>query len=162
MGLLTALVAIATMVIKIPTPIGYVNIGDSMVFLSAILFGPVAGLLAGGLGSAIADILLGCAAWAPWTLAIKGLEGFLVGLLAHRSYHQASTNGWIVRLVLVCCLGGAIMVAGYWLSYGIMTGNLTAGTVEVPFNIVQAAVSVVLAVTVAAALKRSGITRRQQ
>lgn len=55
---------------------GYVNIGDTVVLLSGVLFGPLTGLAAGGLGSALADLLLGYGFWAPWTLLIKGLEGW--------------------------------------------------------------------------------------
>lgn len=46
MGLLVALTCIATMIIQIPIPAtqGYVNIGDSIVLISAIFFGPQVGL----------------------------------------------------------------------------------------------------------------------
>ena len=42
-GLMIALVCIATMVIQIPIPMtdGYVNIGDSIIFVTSILFGPI-------------------------------------------------------------------------------------------------------------------------
>lgn len=51
-----ALVCITTMVIQIPIPMteGYVNIGDSIIFVASILFGPIPGMIAGGLGSALA------------------------------------------------------------------------------------------------------------
>jgi uncharacterized membrane protein len=41
LGLLIALVAVSTMVIKIPTIAtqGYIHLGDSMIFLAAIMFG---------------------------------------------------------------------------------------------------------------------------
>jgi len=57
-GLLTALVCVATMVIKIPTPTnGYVNIGDAMVLISGWLLGPAYGFFAAGGGSALADLI---------------------------------------------------------------------------------------------------------
>lgn len=153
-ALFTALVALATMAIKVPTPVGYVNIGDSMVFLSALLLGPTTGMIAGGLGSAIADILLAFGAWAPWTLVIKGIEGLIVGWAAHRRYKDSNTDKWLQTVILSCIIGGAWMVVGYWLSYSVITGSLAAGAVEIPFNAVQALVSIVLGTAVAAALRR--------
>ena len=72
-GLMISLVCIATMVIQIPIPIteGYINIGDSIIFISSILFGPVIGMIAGGLGSFLADILTGYSHWALFTLIIN-------------------------------------------------------------------------------------------
>ena len=47
----------------------------------ALLFGRRAGATAGGLGSAMADLLGGYPHWAPFTLIIKGIEGYVVGAL---------------------------------------------------------------------------------
>ena len=52
-----ALTCIATMLIQIPIPLGYAHLGDSVILITAYLFGPVVGALAGGIGSAMADIL---------------------------------------------------------------------------------------------------------
>ncbi|MDX9762690.1 MAG: ECF transporter S component, partial [Desulfomonilia bacterium] len=57
LALFIALVAVSTMIIRIPVPQtnGYMNLGDSMVLLAALFFGPVGGFIAGGIGSALAD-----------------------------------------------------------------------------------------------------------
>ncbi|HEY8497562.1 MAG TPA: ECF transporter S component, partial [Limnochordales bacterium] len=70
-----ALVAAATMFVQIPMPAGqgYANVGDAVIFVFAALFGPTVGLAAGGIGSALADVLTGYAVWAPFTLVIKGV-----------------------------------------------------------------------------------------
>jgi uncharacterized membrane protein len=70
LGLLIALVAVSTMVIKIPTIAtqGYIHLGDSMIFLAAIMFGKRKGAIAGGLGSAMADLLLAYTHWVLPTL----------------------------------------------------------------------------------------------
>ncbi len=80
LGLFIALVAVSTMIVRVPIPqtTGYMNLGDSMVLLSASFFGPVGGFIAGGIGSALADILGGYPQWALWTLIIKGIEALLV------------------------------------------------------------------------------------
>ena len=54
MALFTALVAIATFIIQVPSPAGqgYINVGDTMIFVCAALFGPLFSFVAGGLGAA--------------------------------------------------------------------------------------------------------------
>ena len=51
-----ALTCVATMVVQIPIPLGYAHLGDSVILICAFFFGPVVGALAGGIGSAMADI----------------------------------------------------------------------------------------------------------
>ena len=50
-----------------------------MIFLSVLLLGKKGGALAAGLGSALADVLGGYAAYAPWTLLIKALMAIIMG-----------------------------------------------------------------------------------
>ncbi|MEZ4572970.1 MAG: ECF transporter S component [Thermomicrobiales bacterium] len=57
-------------------PGGFVHMGDIAVFVTAILFSPIVALVAGGLGTSLADVSLGYGAWAPGTLVIHGLRGF--------------------------------------------------------------------------------------
>lgn len=88
-------------------PGGYVHMGDVAIFVTGILFGPLVGLVAGGLGTALADVSLGYGAWAPGTLVIHGLQGFAIGLIAWRTD--------IRRMVIAAIVGGAILVVGYFL-----------------------------------------------
>lgn len=82
-GLMTALVTVATMAIAVPVPFtnGYIHMGDSMIFLSVLILGWKHGAFASGVGSALADILLGYVHWAPWTLCIKGFMAVVMGLM---------------------------------------------------------------------------------
>ena len=84
MAIMSALVAVGTLVIRIPNPMGgYFNIGDVMIFVSALAFSPFVGGFAGGLGSAIAD-LIGFPVFALPTLIIKGLEGLIASLVTNK------------------------------------------------------------------------------
>ena len=58
-ALFAALACVATMSIKIPTPgtSGYIHPGDAIVILAGVVLGPAWGFLAGGIGSAMADLL---------------------------------------------------------------------------------------------------------
>lgn len=84
-GLLIALVVVSTSIIHIPVPFteGYIHGGDSIIFISGILFGWQFGLVAGGLGSALADTILGYTHWALPTLIIKGIMGAMIGFISN-------------------------------------------------------------------------------
>jgi uncharacterized membrane protein len=85
-GVFTALVCVATIsfTVYVPSTRGYFNIGETMVYTAALLFGPLVGAFAGGVGSMLADLVLGYYYYAPATLLVKGLEGFIVGLLSQK------------------------------------------------------------------------------
>jgi len=133
-----ALVTIGTMVIRIPTPAtkGYINVGDSFIFLSSALFGSLMGFIAGGIGSALADLLSGYAYWAPWTFIIKGIEGLIVGLM-----YKKYTNEYLRIVFLI--IGALWMVLGYYIAGGVMYGFKTS-LVDVPSNLVQGFASIII------------------
>lgn len=124
-SIFSALVFAATL-ISIQTPItkGYFNLGESMVYTSAIIGGPIIGGLAGGIGSAFADLYLGYSYYAPGTLAIKGLEGAIVGLLYFKLSRYSRESLRRLALPLAVFVGGAIVLAGAIL-YGAIYGGDT-------------------------------------
>ena len=144
MALFTALVTVATMVVRIPIPQtnGYMNLGDSMVLLCGIFFGPWLGLIAGGVGSMLADVIGGYAQWAPWTLAIKGLEAAIAALIF--KLLKAPRGHVSLRLGLSFLLAVSWMVLGYYAAECLMY-DPKAALAEVPANLIQAGGSLVLA-----------------
>ncbi|NPV88903.1 ECF transporter S component [Coprothermobacteraceae bacterium] len=133
-ALAAAFVAVATMLIRIPTPMtrGYINLGDIAVVALAMVLGRRLGWLAGGLGSALADILGGYLHWAPWTFLIKGLEGYVVSQSDVKAKFHWS---WIV--------GPVLMVAGYFLVEVFMYG-WAAAVAELPGNGMQALSAIIV------------------
>lgn len=110
----TALVAVATMIftISIPATNGYFNIGETIIYVTAILFGPYVGGIAGGVGAAISDILLAPVYW-PGTLITKGLEGAIVGFLSKKVVKAGSKLKWrTFTLVLGCTTGILLIIIG--------------------------------------------------
>jgi len=107
-AVMIAATAALTMLISIPFPLtrGYFNLGDAMVMLSGLLLGARLGGIAGGVGSAIADVLLGFGYFAPMTLFIKGTEGFLAGLIGHTRKFPYKIAGVIA--------GAIAMLLGYF------------------------------------------------
>jgi len=98
----TVLVFIATSIIAVEVPAtkGFFNLGETMVYTAAILGGPIVGCIAGGLGSSLADLYLGYPHYAPGTLVIKGVEGFIVGYLVWL-LKRTSTRWWRLTTVAV-------------------------------------------------------------
>jgi uncharacterized membrane protein len=143
-ALFMALVAVATMIVRIPIPQtnGYMNLGDSMVLLCGIFFGPSLGFMAGGIGSALADIFGGYYQWAPWTLFIKGIEAMLIGLcVKHLKINTTRISLFIIGCFIVST---AWMVLGYYATEVFMYDQ-KAALAEVPANLLQAVGSVILA-----------------
>lgn len=132
----TALVCAATIVfsIYVPATHGFFNIGESMVFLSAILFGPLVGGFAGGVGSMLADLFLGYPHYAPATLIVKACEGAIVGTLKERHPEFSSKHYW--RL-LTLALGVVVGFLLGWIGMTYYSGEveLTLGSSILMLNI---------------------------
>jgi len=157
-SLLTALVALATIAFRVPIPAtkGYINLGDSVIFISALLFGARYGAIAGGVGSALADILSGCAVWAPFTFVIKGLEGLLVGYIYFRFFSgEKSIKARIVSMIPA----GLWMAAGYFGVEVILYGA-PAAFVELPGNLFQAAGSILIALPIVAVISKINLFKK--
>jgi Predicted membrane protein len=112
-GLMIALVFLVTYTTKIPGPVGPFNIGDAVIMVTAILLGRKSGMIAGAVGSAIADIAMGYAFFSPFTFLVKGLEGYIVGLIAYNG--KFNKVGPAMRVVSVVA-GAVVMIGGYFIS----------------------------------------------
>jgi len=125
----TALVCVVTMTfsIYIPATKGIFNIGESMVFLSALLFGPFVGAFAGGVGAALADMLLGLPHYAPATIIVKACEGAVVGALKKRNPKLSSRLDWKFCTLGLGALAGLLLG---WVGTAYFSGEaeLTLGT----------------------------------
>jgi uncharacterized membrane protein len=142
-GVFAAFVFIATQ-IRIPTAIGYINLGDGVILIGAFLFGPIA-FFPAAIGSALSDLLAGYAQYIIPTFIIKGLMGGLSGALLRK----ASPS--VIRKILVGLLAEVIMIAGYFVfeSLPFMYGPAAAAG-SLLFNLIQGIAAVVIFVPVTA------------
>ena len=153
-GIFAALICVLTMIISIPIPAtqGFINIGDAGVMFTGLIFGPFIGCIAGGVGSALADIFLGYVIYAPATLIIKGLEGFLIGIIANPKYYYKKLN---YRDFLAVVVGGLTMVFGYFI-YEILLWGFASALYEVILNgIVQFGVAGVISLLLILGVRKS-------
>ena len=156
-GLLIALVAVCTMVFQIPVSAtqGYIHLGDSMILLVGVFFGARYGMVAGGIGSALADILSGYAHWAPFTLIIKGLMGWLIGKIAGGACDREKF--FTARNVAASVVGIVWMVIGYFIGGGILKSSFLVAATSIPENIVQGVGGMVIFFVVGAAFHKANI-----
>ena len=147
----SALAFVATRFLQIPIlqTGGYLNFGEAIIYISAILFGSTVGGLVGAIGPALADITSPYAAFAPFTLIIKGIEGFIVGKISSKDDNK-------LKRILGVLTGGSIMVVGYYLvEISIFLIPPAIALVEVPFNIIQFIVGGIIAIILTDRLKKS-------
>ena len=125
-ALFAALSCVATMSIHIPTPGtgGYIHPGDAVVILSGVILGPVYGLLAGGIGSAMADLIGGYFIYVPITFAVKGLVAAVTSVV----YCHVVSKGKSRKLaVLYGGIADILLVAGgYFLFESVLYGSAAA------------------------------------
>lgn len=152
-SLFAALTCVATMVIRVPSPMsGYVNLGDSVVLLSGWMLGPVFGGIAAGLGSMLADILSGYAQYAPGTLIIKGAMAAAASLI----FAGKSDSGrHLFRRIISGAAAETIMIAGYFGYAGLLLGNGLAAAASIPGNAIQGVFGIVTAVILAEVITKS-------
>ncbi|MCD6446147.1 ECF transporter S component, partial [Candidatus Bathyarchaeota archaeon] len=109
-----AFVTVATIIftVSIPATSGYFNIGETVIYVAALLFGPYVGAFAGGIGSAIADMLL-APVYAPGTFIVKSLEGAIVGILNRKMSMHPSHSKWkIFTFSLGIIIGVSLAITG--------------------------------------------------
>lgn len=112
LALFIAFVAVGTSLHLRGPSSSYFNLGEVAIYIIALVFGKKAGFISGAVGSAVMDISLGYALWAPFTFVIKGLEGYLVGRMAK--------DGDLKSNIIAIIIGGNIMVFGYAITKGFL------------------------------------------
>jgi len=145
---LVFVVTYSTANFTIPATKGYFDFGDIIIFIIALTFGPTIGGLASGLGSSLSDALsVGSSIYAPFTLIIKGLEGYVAGYLAFRGFRG--------RLGIAWAFASAIMVGGYFVAESLVIVGYPASLVDVPFNVIQVIAGGVIGIPVSQFLRRT-------
>ena len=124
---------------------GYFNIGEAIIYFAAILFGPYVGAFAGGVGAGMADFFLGYTNYAPITLVVKALEGFVVGY-AFRYLRKFDSKPIKLRSKTVAILLGVpVMVLGYLIAEYYILGYGPAAYLEIPWNLIQCGGGLIIA-----------------
>ncbi len=109
-GVFAAIVCVVTLAlyVNIPATSGYFNVGETMIYVAALVFGPLVGAFSGGVGAAISDALV-APVYAPGTLLVKSCEGAIVGFLNRRIPGQNSTSKWRLYTATLGMLAGILL-----------------------------------------------------
>ena len=151
-GLLAAFVFVATQ-IRIPTAIGYINLGDPVILISSFILGPIA-FFPAAIGSALSDLLAGYAQYIIPTFIIKGLMGYVAGV-SLRKFEIT-----VLKKIIIGVIAEIIMIAGYFIFEALpfMYGPAAAAG-SLFFNFIQGVAAVVIFVPVTSipAIKKSSV-----
>jgi|GEM_PF-3621992 len=112
--------------------------------------------IAGGLGSAMADMLLGFPQWIVPSLLIKGFEGLLAGIIAGKIAHRLKKKLVLTRAILGLVIAGLWMVLGYYITARMLYGE-PAALANVPSDIFQAGINIPLGILLAWVISKTGI-----
>jgi uncharacterized membrane protein len=155
LAILTALTAVFTYIVRVPIARtgGYLNLGDVIIYFTAFTFGPVSALIAGGLGTAITDLISGYSQWAPISLFAHGLQGLVAGLIASISWRG---KDWIFNpFWLVAVVAGTVVMAGGYLAAQTLMLGIGAALFELPWNLLQNLIGVVGAIPLTIAVRKA-------
>ena len=148
-AVMIAITTVFTLAVRVPVPAtnGYVNLSDVAIYFTAFAFGPWVGLIAGGVGAALADLLGGYAQFALLTLLAHGLEGFVAGWLGRDRQFIGMVVAWLSGAVVMCAL--------YLIGEGLILTGWGAAFSELPFNILQNLVGAVVGIPLVLAVRRA-------
>lgn len=161
-AMFSALICVATMFIKIPSPLGYQHAGDAIVYLSACILQNPYGMIASALGGAMSDLLSGYAIWVLPTLIIKAINALpfvLVKIYINKRSKNSNklpikkANDKIINLpnLLMLIPTSAVTIIGYTLATALIY-DWKSALAELTILWVQPVISGVLFVVLGIAL----------
>lgn len=108
---------------------GYVHIGDTFIYLAAVLLPTPYAALAAAIGAGMADVLTGAANWAFATIIIKPI---LVLFFTNKSNKIIN-----VRNIIAAIMAGVVGTILYMIAEGIMYGSFQAAFVLSIVGLIQ-------------------------
>ena len=132
-----SIVFLVTRFIQIPIPLGYFNIGNCVILLGCLLVPEGAGLFAGSVGSALAD-LTSYPVYALPTLALKFLMPLAFYILIKALSHKKT------GLFAAAALSTLIPLAGYTFTGMVIYGSFYTGLAQLPGLLLEYAANLIL------------------
>lgn len=155
-GVLASMCAIAT-TIKIPFGVGaMVHLGTAFLYTAGIVFGGVYAGLAGAIGSAFYDFVMGFSPYTLWSFVIKGIAGLIVGVVAKGLWPERKPgegNASWFRMVLGCFLAAGWTLCSYIVAWWQVTGSFTVAIGNIPSSLMTSGAGLVVAMILAPKLR---------
>ena len=161
-----ALVFVLTYTLKVPTPTGYVHIGDAAIYLAACVLPTPYALVAAGLGGALSDLLGGYMQYVLPTFIIKAL---LTLVFTSKNEKMIGKRNLIALIPAT-----AITVVGYYLTHAVLISvsaesffaaffsgaTWVSALSSIPGDAVQAVTCAIVFVILGFALDKLGFKKR--
>lgn len=142
-AMFAALIFVATFLVKVPLPVGYVHIGDGIVFLASALLPLPYAMVASAVGVGLADLCSGYAIYIPITVIIR----ILTVLFFSRKKQMLSWHNIIALAASI-----VLCAVGYWAFEAIFVYESgLAALAGLPFNIAQSALGAIIYIIVSKA-----------
>ncbi len=155
-AILTALTTVIGFVrMPLPATQGIFTLADIAIYFSAFALGPWSACVAGGLGTALIDLIGGTAQYAPTSLVVHGLQGLVAGVIAAAAGAGARPGIRGLSWVLAGIAGTVVMAGGYLAAETLFYGGFAKAVTEVLFNIAQSIVGAVGGGLLATAVRRA-------
>ncbi|MDY3973420.1 MAG: ECF transporter S component [Veillonella caviae] len=147
-GMLTALMVLATFLfIPLPTG-GMVHMGSAALFTISSLFGGLYGGISAALGSAIFDMISGKYVYTLYSIVIKGICGLLVGyiVIGLRPQKKPLNKAIIIRIVLAIILGAIWTAAGYFVAWANVYNSYEMAFARLPASFLTSGVGFIVSI----------------
>lgn len=167
-GLMAAIVFVATSIIHVKTYMGVLHAGDSMVFLAAILLRRNKVVLASAIGMTMFDLANGYVTWAPFTLVIKAVMAYIAATIAYRGEYKGHN---VRNNITGFAISGVWMIIAYYFGQVVilmflsdekqtLAQSLLVSLKDVPTNIIQVIVGILIAVPLIKQIRKTNIKER--
>ena len=133
----TALIFAVTRFIQIPIPLGYFNIGNTIILLSALLLPEGYGTFAGGVGSALADL----SSYPAYTLPTLVIKCLMVLVFCRCRKHFPNKKAAVPVAMGIATL---IPLFGYTLTGMVLYGSFYTGLAQFPGLLLEYAANLIL------------------
>lgn len=139
---------------KIPTGFngGYIHLGDTFIYLGAVLLPTPYAILASAIGAGLADILAGGMIWVIPTIIIKPTMVLFFTSKSHKVLCK--------RNILALIFAGIVGCFGYYLAGAIISGNFIAPLASLYLEIIQPLVNSIIFILVAYAFDKISIKEK--
>lgn len=125
----------------VPVPGGHFYLNDIVIFTAALLFDPVAAVMAGGVGAFLGDVFFYPTPMFV-TLVVRTLQVIAVSLIVRHTFK----NKKIVAAIIAVIVGSVIMIAGYSIGRAFFYATPHIAIIKLPYQILQAGIGAVLSV----------------
>lgn len=135
-ALFAALIFVGTYAFKIPTPVGYIHLGDGFIFIAAALLPTPFALGAALVGAGLSDLVAGFPLWVAPTVIIK--------CACALCFTSKKIKIFCARNIIALAASAAITVGGYYFFGALIYSSFVTPLYEIAFNLIQSVAGIII------------------